>query len=108
MKLSRIAMILLCTIAIAAQPAPARADVVTDWNAIVFQTAGPSIQRTLAMMHIAIFDAVNSIERRYAPYHSLIDIAPGASAEAAAAAALSARRDRCGLPEWCYSEMESA
>ena len=87
MKLSRIGMILLCTIAVAAQAAPARADVVTDWNAITFQIGGPSIQRTLAMVHVAIFDAVNSIERRYAPYHSLIDVASGASAEAAAAAA---------------------
>ena len=39
------------------------------------------------MIHIAIFDAVNSIERRYAPYHSLINVPAGTSAEAAAAAA---------------------
>ena len=71
---------------------PVQADVVTDWNQIANTTlaAGavrfPPQTRTLAIMHAAIFDSVNAINRQYSPY--AIDLsAPGASPEAAAAAA---------------------
>lgn len=71
----------------------ASADVVTDWNAIALQairneaTAPPKAARSLAMMHAAVYDAVNSIARTHTPY--LVDhIAdPGCSREAAAAQA---------------------
>ena len=66
---------------------PARTDVVLQWNQQVLVTGGPQIQRTLAMVHVAMFDAVNAIERRYAPYLSLPAPPAGASAEAAAAGA---------------------
>jgi hypothetical protein len=55
--------------------APAQADVVTDWNKLAFRAsliAGASSQnagRVAAMMHAAVFDAVNGIDRRYAPIH---------------------------------------
>jgi PAP2 superfamily protein len=69
-----------------------RADVVTDWNQTANTTlaAGgvrfPPQTRALAIMHAAMFDAVNAIDRHYTPY--AIDISsPGASPEAAAAAA---------------------
>lgn len=67
--------------------APARADVVTEWNDFILQTVpGLPGQRAVTMAHLAIFDAVNAIERRYSQYLVLAD-APGASPEAAAAAA---------------------
>lgn len=70
----------------------ARADVVTDWNQTAIATLNaarvrfPPQTRALAMMHAAIFDAVNATNHRYTPY--AVDIyAPQASPEAAAAAA---------------------
>jgi hypothetical protein len=65
----------------------ARADVVTEWNQQVFTSGGPQIQRTLAMVHIAMFDAVNAIEPRYTAYLDLPDAPSDASPEAAAASA---------------------
>ena len=73
---------------------PLRADAVTDWNAITLATlaamneARPSpSSRTLAIVHIAIYDAVNSIEHRFSPYAVDAEAARGASPEAAAIAA---------------------
>lgn len=43
--------------------------------------------RTMATMHVAMFDAVNSIEGRYAPYKVKVAAAPGSSSDAAAVAA---------------------
>jgi len=65
----------------------ARADVVTVWNQQVITSGGPAIQRTLAMVHIAMFDAINAVERDYKPYLDLRKPPSGASAEAAAASA---------------------
>lgn len=55
-------------VALASAAVPAQADVITDWNATTFQVGGPLIPRTLAMVHVAAHDAVNSIEPRYHPY----------------------------------------
>ena len=66
---------------------PVRADVVTDWNAHVFTAGGPQIQRTLAMVHIAMFDAINAIDPEFRSYLSLPAPPAGASPVAAAAAA---------------------
>ena len=65
----------------------ARADVVTVWNQQVITSGGPAIQRTLAMVHIAMFDAIDAVERDYKPYLRLPKPPRGASAEAAAASA---------------------
>ena len=69
------------------------ADVITDWNDKVV-TAGvkasqaPFVHtRSAAIVHVAMFDAVNSIDRRYTPYRVQSPAAPGTSREAAAAAA---------------------
>jgi hypothetical protein len=73
--------------------APARADTVTDWNVIAIkatETAGapvPVQMRAMALVHAAIFDAVNAIERRYSTYAVEVPPGPAASADAAAAAA---------------------
>ncbi|HYY24974.1 MAG TPA: vanadium-dependent haloperoxidase, partial [Candidatus Udaeobacter sp.] len=43
--------------------------------------------RSIAMVHVAVFDAVNSIQKRYTPYKLSVPADSGASSEAAAAAA---------------------
>ncbi|MGI8672397.1 MAG: vanadium-dependent haloperoxidase, partial [Luteitalea sp.] len=43
--------------------------------------------RPYAILHVAIFDALNSVETRYMPYHVRVNAAPGASPEAAVAQA---------------------
>jgi len=68
------------------------ADVITDWNekAVAFVTprmAPAAGQRVVAIMQVAMFDAVNSIERRYRPYLVQLPVAPTTSKEAAATAA---------------------
>jgi len=67
--------------------APVRADVVTDWNLQAFAAVGGNSQRTLAMVHLAMFDAINAIEPRYRAYLSLPAPPDGASPEAAAVSA---------------------
>ena len=71
--------------------APARAvgrtDVILQWNEQVVATGGPQLQRTLAMVHIAVFDAVNAIEPRYRPYLRLAAPPARTSSDAAAAGA---------------------
>jgi hypothetical protein len=67
-----------------------RADVVTDWNQIMAQTAlaaktSPLVTtRVAAIVQAAVFDAVNGIERRYTPIHVTPDAPRGASRRAAA------------------------
>jgi hypothetical protein len=68
----------------------AHADVVTDWNATIEAAMRNPSQpradqaRTAAIVHAAIFDAVNGIAKKYEPFH-VADPAPaGARAEAAA------------------------
>src|SRR5687767_2614619 len=72
--------------------AAARADVVTDWNAttnaLVADDVGNNPRlRTLAMVHVAMSDAINTVQNRYTRVVATLPAAPGASAEAAAAAA---------------------
>jgi hypothetical protein len=80
----------LAVLMIAAATA-ARADEVTDWNAIAvaaMPTASPPVMsRVLAAMHGAMHDAVNSVEPRFRPYRFAVPANAGASKEAAAAAA---------------------
>ena len=68
----------------------ARADVVTDWNKILFEAAlvPPAtsplvITRNAAIVHAAVFDAVNGIERRYTPFR----VEPAAPKKASSRAA---------------------
>jgi hypothetical protein len=68
----------------------ARADEVTDWNAHLEQalktgTVNPGIQaRFAAIMHAAVYDAVNGIAHQYSPYFVTTASPPGARPEAAA------------------------
>ena len=72
----------------------ARADVVTDWNAIMQSTVSvpptnPFFQaRWSAIVQLAVFEAVNAIEGDYEPYLGGVVVAPpGGSLEAAVIAA---------------------
>ena len=75
-------------------PASARANVITDWDekAVAIVTPMPpyTAQRVMGMVHIAMFDAVNSIERRCRPYLVQLPADPTTSKEAAAASAAAA------------------
>jgi hypothetical protein len=72
---------------------PANADVITDWNQTaiaVLKTAnvvGNPWTRSMAMVHVAMSDAVNSVQGRYSRYVAKGELARDASAEAAAASA---------------------
>ncbi len=65
--------------------------VLVEWNQILQDTmpgaGGLLAPRHYAMMHIAMFDAINAIEREYEPYHVRLRNADGGSTEAAAAQA---------------------
>ena len=79
-------------IAAALLSASARADVVTDWNettgTLVANDVGNNPRlRTLAMVHVAMSDAINTVQNRYTRVVATVPAAPSASAEAAAAAA---------------------
>lgn len=72
---------------------PSRADVVTDWNQTAIKTVlenppgGLTSIRNLAIVHLAVHDAVNAAQPRYQPYLKDLSAVPGASPEAAALAA---------------------
>ncbi|MBR1215580.1 vanadium-dependent haloperoxidase [Bradyrhizobium sp. JYMT SZCCT0180] len=79
-------------VAAALLAAPARADVVTDWNVITNDLVANDVGnnpklRTLAMVHVAMSDAINTVQNRYTRVVATLPAAPSASAEAAAAAA---------------------
>ena len=70
----------------------ARADVVTDWNVIALNatTTPPNSvlqSRTIAIVHAAIYDAANAVDRKGGAYAVDLKAAPGTSLDAAVAAA---------------------
>jgi len=75
--------------------APALADAVADWNAVAVQAiitavpprGGAASLLDIAMVHAAVYDAVEAIDGRFKPYHLKI---PGASGSPAAATAKAA------------------
>jgi hypothetical protein len=86
--------------------APARADVVTDWNAVTVLyvqggpgtppvppvgRAGPPGLFDIALVHIAMHDAIQAIEKEFEPYHYSDRSAFGVGNPAAAAAAAAHR-----------------
>lgn len=92
MRLHRSLTPLVVTAAVLLSPA-CFPDAVLDWNDIALAQisatgqAPPDGARTMAMVHVAIFDAANAIDRRYTPYAFKGDAPAGSSAEAAIAAA---------------------
>ena len=87
------AIVVAIAICAAIATGTARADVVTDWNQTAIEVmkvakfGGNPWSRALAMMHVAMSDAVNAVQNKYTRYLTTVPAAPGASAEAAAAAA---------------------
>ena len=92
-------MLVAAAVMVAATPS-AFANVITDWDEKAIAAVAPMsslggtnpylAQRMMALVHVAMFDAVNSIERRYRPYLVQLPAAPTTSKEAAAAAAAAA------------------
>ena len=76
---------LLSTVALSAT------DPVLEWNAIMISTTtGPnpfSQARVAAITQLAVFEAVNAIDKEFDPYLGTVHASPTASAEAAAVAA---------------------
>lgn len=70
-----------------------RADVVTDWNDIAFKAVVAARQsppmgvRSMAVVHTAMFDAMNAIQPRYRPFRFDGTAPPGASPDVAGAVA---------------------
>jgi len=83
-------------IALVLVPVQAQADAVSDWNAYAIQRIGaevpahptPLVFIDMAMVQVAVYDAVQAIEKQYKPYYVQI---PGASGRTDAAAAKAAR-----------------
>jgi hypothetical protein len=87
----------IATISLASSVAvPARADVVTDWNNAALDairagnTSPPIASRSLAILHVSIYDAVNGIARTHDRY-LVPSVAPRSASRAAAASAAAHR-----------------
>lgn len=95
MKQLRVAAALTVAVAVMlAAPALARADAVTDWSVIaanaIFAPPAPTAHAStlsFAMVHGAVYDAVNAIEGGYQPYLTKADATPFDSVDAAVARA---------------------
>ena len=86
-----VAVLVLAVVALAGA-LRVHADVVTDANARAADIASkhpatPPAVRIMAIVQASVFEAVNSITLRYAPLRAKITAAPGASVDAAVAAA---------------------
>jgi hypothetical protein len=70
-----------------------RADIIMDWNARADVIAAekrvmpPPLARTFALLHVAMFESINAVERRYQPYKLDLIADRNTSREAAAACA---------------------
>ncbi len=93
MKQAKAWMAVVTAILGAAGGTTARGNVILDWNAVMLSairldTTAPTLStRNLAILNLAMYDAVNSVVRTHQPYAFGLQAPPGASAEAAAAAA---------------------
>ena len=83
--------LIVCLLAAAANLAIA--DVVTDWNekavaaGYTARQGPPPHTRIVAMVNLAMYEAMNSIDGRYRPYRARLPAEAGASRDAAAASA---------------------
>ena len=84
--LSAVACGLLAMVAYAGS---CRADTITDWDTKATAVASSAAlgEREVAIVDLAMFDAVNSIARRYRPYLEQLPATEPTSADAAAASA---------------------
>jgi hypothetical protein len=71
----------------------ARADAVTDWSVkagdmlVEAKLATPPANRVMAIVQTAVYEAANAVTKRYPPSGLKLEAAPGASVDAAIAAA---------------------
>jgi len=77
---------MLLTAMLATPIVAASANVITDWDEKAVATvqtrmAPPAAYRIMAILHLAMFDAVNSIEPHYKPYKTSISAPAEASKE---------------------------
>jgi PAP2 superfamily protein len=84
--------IALLVVMILAGAPGAHGDVITDANARAADAASripstPIAVRTMAVVQVSVFEAVNAVTGRYPPQRAKLNPAPGASVEAAVAAA---------------------
>ena len=86
-------LIIAPVVAFALLAFPAKADVIMDWNAkadaigVEKQLLNSANTRNQAMLHVAVFEAVNAVDKRYTPYKLNLTADRGTSRETAAAAA---------------------
>lgn len=74
---------------------PVRADAVTDWNEITVAAVtagrpGPIGMVDVALVQVAVHDAVQAIERRFEPYHAEIEASKGERTQSRRSAAVAA------------------
>jgi hypothetical protein len=78
-----------------------QADAVTDWNAITMEpsrcTPGPQGMLDVALVHIAVHDAIQAIEQRYEPYH--FEMSGRERVALGGDGCCCSRRARCDLPD---------
>jgi PAP2 superfamily len=93
-------------------PCPTRADEVLDWNTVGLAATEAGGQnaavasRTMAMMHLAVHDALNAIERRYEA--CLHNVGAEVSADPSAAIVTAARDVLVGvIPSWGKPEQRA-
>jgi PAP2 superfamily len=89
------ALILVASLLMPTGASAQGAETIFEWNRILLASIGtagvldPTVffTRPLAMMHVAIYEALNSFDRGYTPYLEYVGVEPGASADAAVAQA---------------------
>jgi hypothetical protein len=80
----------VATIALTGWTAPASANTVTDWNSLALgciTRTGPATGLDVALVQLAVHNAIQAIERQYEPYLAAPTATGGESSNAAAAAA---------------------
>jgi hypothetical protein len=96
MKFRRLFGLVFAVAGILTVTTPARADAVLDWNEVALDQvvatglSPPEGARALAMVHVAMFDAINAIDRRYASFAFSTPAGEDSSPDAAAADAAAA------------------
>ena len=89
--MGRIACIFLAGWLFVSLHSAVRADMIADWNEKAVNAGNTArvgnfpTARAITMVHLAMFEALNSIEQRYTPYRARVSADPNASKEAAAA-----------------------
>ena len=85
----KLSVLMLCAGLLGASGA-ARADLISEWNEELLnairteRTSPPRASRAMAILHVSIFEALNSTLGGFSPYHVTDPAPPGASPEAAA------------------------